>query len=297
MPIVWLSKFLEIPIQERVSGSTLFEKLRDNPGKVIRVYFFGGLDGIAEMACRKLDTGSVGLRCSGHYSPGFGTIFDMSTDSIINDINLSNSDFLIVSLGAKKGQAWIQHNKNKLNVPIISHLGAVINFVAGTVKRAPTWMQKSGSEWVWRIVQEPQLWRRYFHDGMSFIRIFLFRAIPLAYFLRAYNPSDHEFGIAHLAIEKNDGLIEISLSGAWGSKNLGALRDCLTDLTSETKDIIFDLTHVSYVDSAFLGVMLLLYGNQIANNKRLHCKNPSSSTAKRLFFFSGCAFLFKNESL
>ena len=131
------------------------------------MYSFGGPDGVAEAAWRQLRFESKGLTCVGYESPGFGSIDEMSTEGIIQRINTSKADVLVVSLGARKGQAWIERNRRRLDVPVISHLGAVLHFVAGTVKRAPAWMQRIGLEWLWRIRQEPRLWRRYLLDGLG----------------------------------------------------------------------------------------------------------------------------------
>ena len=162
-PIVWLARLLNIPIPERVAGSDLIEELIKNrtEHKILKVFFFGGEDGIAEAACEKLNSYNTGLKCVGSFNPGFGSIADMSSSEIIDQINQSNADFIIVSLGAKKGQAWIEKNRKNLNAPIISHLGAVVNFIAGTVSRSPKILQKSGLEWLWRIKEEPMLWKRY----------------------------------------------------------------------------------------------------------------------------------------
>ncbi|MCD8512378.1 MAG: WecB/TagA/CpsF family glycosyltransferase, partial [Nitrincola sp.] len=105
------------------------------------------------------------------HDPGRGDVASMSTPEIIEKINLSQADFLVVSLGAKKGQAWILHNLDKIQVPVVSHLGAVVNFVAGTVKRAPKVWQKLGLEWLWRIVEEPYLWKRYASDGFAALKM------------------------------------------------------------------------------------------------------------------------------
>ena len=75
------------------------------------------------------------------------------------------ADFLAVSLGAKKGQLWLHRNHQRLTVPVRAHLGVTVNFQAGTVKRAPPRLRAWGLEWLWRIKEEPHLWRRYAHDG------------------------------------------------------------------------------------------------------------------------------------
>ena len=65
-------------------------------------------------------------------------------------------DFLAVSLGAKKGQAWLLRNHHRLQIPVRAHLGATINFQTGTVKRAPASIRQAlGFEWLWRIKEEP----------------------------------------------------------------------------------------------------------------------------------------------
>ena len=182
MPILWLAKLLKVPIRERVAGSTLFEQLRYSPlqpeDRPLRVYFFGGPDGVAEKAANAINQDSSSMQCVGYCSPGFGSLDDISTPDLLAHINASEADFVIVSLGAKKGQAWIERNRTHLHAPIISHLGAVVNFVAGNVQRAPEWMQRIGLEWLWRIKEEPSLWKRYLDDGLGLLHITITQVIP-----------------------------------------------------------------------------------------------------------------------
>ena len=95
-------------------------------------------------------------------------------------VNASKADFVAASLGAKKGQLWLHRNHTRLDVPVRAHLGAAINFQAGTVKRAPLKFQAWGIEWVWRIKEEPQLWRRYASDGLLFLGLIFAHVLPLA---------------------------------------------------------------------------------------------------------------------
>jgi N-acetylglucosaminyldiphosphoundecaprenol N-acetyl-beta-D-mannosaminyltransferase len=168
MPLVWLGKSLGIPFTERVAGSSLLERLaRDD--RPLRVYFFGGPPDAARLASERLPELGSGLIPVGFHTPGFGNVESMSTTALIDSINGSGADFLVVALGAKKGHEWIAHNLERLRVPVISHLGASINFLAGTISRAPKWVQAAGLEWMWRIGQEPALFRRYRDDGIHFI--------------------------------------------------------------------------------------------------------------------------------
>ncbi|MGA7750774.1 MAG: WecB/TagA/CpsF family glycosyltransferase, partial [Gallionella sp.] len=237
MPLIWIARLLGIPIQSRVAGSTLFESLRNDSGKPLSVYFFGGPDGVAETACRRLTFEGKGLNCVGCESPGFCTIEEMSDEETIQRINASNADFLVVSLGARKGQAWIEHNRERILVPVISHLGAVVNFLAGTVKRAPVWMQNVGLEWLWRIKEEPALWHRYASDGMVFLRLLVTRLIPYAWFIYRNKPEEQELDSAAIELIDNGSEIIIRLRGAWVQDNLRPLRECFSSLSLADRDV------------------------------------------------------------
>ena len=103
--------------------------------------------------------------CVAAIDPGVVTAENMSDPAIVERVNATGADFLIVALGAQKGQAWLMANREKLTVPVVSHLGATLNFLAGTVKRAPEAMRRLGLEWLWRIKEEPKLAPRYLSDG------------------------------------------------------------------------------------------------------------------------------------
>ena len=105
--IVWLARLLRIPIKERVAGSDIFDslKLQRSTEGPLRIFLFGGEEGVAKAAAAKLQ--SPGLVCVGALDPGFGTIEQMSGEDIIDAINSSNAQILSVSLGAKKGQSWL----------------------------------------------------------------------------------------------------------------------------------------------------------------------------------------------
>lgn len=171
-PIVWISRLLGRPLPERVAGADLFEALRAvSDAPPVGVYFFGGPPGVAERACAVLRHERRGVHCVGFECPGFGDVASMSSREIIDRINAAAPDFVVVALGAVKGQAWIQANRSRLEAPVLSHLGAVVNFVAGTVERAPRWVARIGFEWLWRVLQEPALARRYVGDFFALLRL------------------------------------------------------------------------------------------------------------------------------
>jgi N-acetylglucosaminyldiphosphoundecaprenol N-acetyl-beta-D-mannosaminyltransferase len=225
---VWLAKLLGLPFTDRVAGATVFERLRDQRAMPLGVFFFGGPDGVAQQAADVLNAGEGRMRCVGAYSPGFGTIEDMSTPAIIDRINVSHADLLVVSLGAKRGQAWIEHTLAALDTPLVSHLGAVVNFVAGTVSRAPSLVGRLGLEWLWRIKEEPALWRRYWSDGMALVRLLTTRALPAALDARRLRAAT----AAPVLQESDDGqLYTLTLGGAWRALRDNAPRSAASSQT------------------------------------------------------------------
>jgi len=279
MPIVWIARLLGVPLPERVAGSSLFEALRQSKraslDKPIRVFFFGGADGVAKAACARINgeekTSSSqngrGLICVGYEAPGFCSIEEMSDAATIRRINASQADFLVVSLGARKGQAWIQHNRQKLNVPVVSHLGAVVNFIAGNIARAPQWVQRFGLEWIWRILEEPKLWRRYFEDGMVFLGLICFRVIPLFWYFRI-SPifAPNRIGNGQISVAFDDDGFTLKLAGVWVKENLQPLQKAFQDIPN-SRSVTLDLGQVTKIDSSFLGLLILMYGRQLRDSQ------------------------------
>jgi N-acetylglucosaminyldiphosphoundecaprenol N-acetyl-beta-D-mannosaminyltransferase len=290
MPLVWIARLLGVPLPERVAGSSIFDSLRKKSGLPLSIYFFGGPDGVAKQACEKLNSTPSGLVCVGYQSPGFGSIVEMSNTEVIEGINTSRADFLVVALGAKKGQAWIEHNLASLKVSAVSHLGAVVNFVAGTVSRAPVWLQRTGMEWLWRIKEEPSLWRRYFTDGLALLKLLATRILPAALYFRIFTPGDEDFSLAGISVSEEGELRTISLSGAWGVRNLSQLSEAFVLATLSPCSIYLDFGEVTHVDSRCIGLLMLLYGHQSKIRKNFSLKRVRPNVA-RLFRFHGAGFL------
>jgi len=276
MPLIWVAKLLGVPIAERVAGSTLFDELSRRPReKKIRVYFFGGQEGVAERAHEQLNETSVGMQSCGFYDPGFVPIEQMSDAAILDEINAAKPDFIVVALGAKKGQAWIQKNRGLLTAPVISHLGAVINFVAGNIQRAPKRWQRFGLEWVWRIKQEPSLWKRYFYDGLMFIKLLLVNVFPLAVYDRFLKRSacfSETCGIE--CSQNNNG--QVVLKGSFNSLTLEPVKHVFSSIINEEKgSVTMDCFKLSYIDSAFIAALMLLQSRLAKQGRHLTLINVS----------------------
>lgn len=290
MPLVWIARLLGIPIRERVAGSDLFEALRGAESPPVSVYFFGGKPGVAEAASHRVNQRPEGLRCVGYETPAFGPIHEISSEETIAKINASGADFLVVALGAKKGQAWIERNRARITVPLISHLGAVLNFTAGTVRRAPRGMQRVGLEWVWRIVAERNLWRRYCNDCWALLRLLATRVLPYAFYVKVQAPNQADLGTAALKLTTRAHGSVLHCQGAWSAQNIDRLRPLFKNIAASAGDIELDMEQVTHVDSAFIGLTMMLYKHQQRLGKRFVISGMSTRV-ERIFRWNGAAFL------
>jgi N-acetylglucosaminyldiphosphoundecaprenol N-acetyl-beta-D-mannosaminyltransferase len=249
-------------LRERVAGSTLFERLRRDAGPCVKVFFFGGPDGVARTASDRLNAEPSPLRCVGFDSPGFGSVEDMSGADRLARINESGADFVVVSLGAKKGQAWIVHNLHALRAPVVSHLGAVVNFVAGTVRRSPDWMGRSGLEWLWRIREERALWRRYAGDGLAFLRLLLTHVLPRWVRLRLNAPTLDERNAASVELREEGATLTLALKSAWCGNDKATLRAALSSSANDARPLRLDLSAATHLDSASIGLLSVLWAHR-----------------------------------
>lgn len=176
LPIIWASRLLGRPLKERVAGSDLIVPVCQLAAqRGYSVYFMGGEEGSGEKAAQKLKISFPSLKVSGYYSPPFGFEKDPAENQkIVRQINGAKTDILFVALGAPKQEKWIETYIHQLQIKLGLCVGAGVEFIAGTLKRAPVWMRKVGLEWSWRLAHDPgRLWKRYLIQDLAFLGIFL----------------------------------------------------------------------------------------------------------------------------
>jgi N-acetylglucosaminyldiphosphoundecaprenol N-acetyl-beta-D-mannosaminyltransferase len=205
----------------------------------------------------------------------------MSSAAIIDEINAAKPDFVVVALGAKKGQAWIQKNRGQLNAPVISHLGAVINFVAGSVERAPMVWQRFGLEWVWRIKQEPVLWKRYLLDGFAFAGLMVTKVFPLVIYDRVLKIKSG-FNSPCVIEWLGDGKDVVRLVGSFKHQELQSVKVFLSSILNGktvelgSNNLVLDFTDVEYIDGAFIATLMLFQRALEKQGKLLTITNVSA---------------------
>jgi N-acetylglucosaminyldiphosphoundecaprenol N-acetyl-beta-D-mannosaminyltransferase len=293
MPIVWIAKILGIPIMGRIAGSDIFEALKAvrHATPPLKIFLFGGAEDVAATACQALNAGASGLTCVGSMCPGFGTLDEMSRDDIIDNVNASHADFLVAALGARKGQLWLQRNHRRLHIPVRAHLGATINFQAGTVKRAPSVLQVLGFEWLWRIKEEPHLWRRYWTDGLVLMRLLFTRILPLAVWMHwlrlRWGHKGYGLIVDHVQC---DGSVVLALSGAATHEHVYQAVSGFREAVKTGKKVVINLSDICLVDARFLGLLLMVRKCLKEEGKDLKLVGLSPRLEK-LFHLNGVGFL------
>ena len=176
--LMYASRFLGQPIQEKVSGSDFFPEFckfhKDNES--IQVFLLGGAKGVAKKAQTKINKRLGRKIIIGAHSPSFGFVENSGEcRKIVEKINQCQPSVLAVCLGAPKQEKWIYRYKDQLpSVNIFLAMGATVDFEAGYKMRAPQWVSNLGFEWLFRLLLEPRrLWKRYLFDDLPFIWLLL----------------------------------------------------------------------------------------------------------------------------
>lgn len=155
---------------DRVPGPDLMPELfKLSEEKGYSHYFYGSTPETIAALEKNLKECYPKLKIAGLYSPPFRPLTEEEDEQIIAMINETNPDFIWVGLGAPKQERWMASHKGKLDGVMLG-VGAGFDFHAGTVKRAPMWMQEICMEWLWRMFQDPKrLVPRYLDTNFSFI--------------------------------------------------------------------------------------------------------------------------------
>ena len=158
--------------KERIAGWDLFsfemEKLEKKGGTVM---FMGSSQKVLDLIVKRAAEVYPHLKVV-TYSPPYKPEFsDEDNKAIIDTINAANPDLLWIGMTAPKQEKWTYSHWKELDIHChVGTIGAVFDFFAGTVERAPMWWQRHGLEWLYRLMKEPKrMWRRYIIGNMLFL--------------------------------------------------------------------------------------------------------------------------------
>ncbi|MEN3112396.1 WecB/TagA/CpsF family glycosyltransferase [Uliginosibacterium paludis] len=169
-PVAWMLRKLGHASQERINGPDLMWKYCEAiAGSEESIYLFGGTPETLDTLQRVLGEKIPGVKIAGAYSPPFRAATPEEDAEIVERINSSGAGTVWVSLGCPKQEKWMAGHRGRINAVMIG-VGAAFDYHAGTIIRAPLWMQRNGLEWLHRLCSEPRrLWKRYFVTNTLFI--------------------------------------------------------------------------------------------------------------------------------
>lgn len=168
-PVAWLLRRLGFKSQERINGPDLMRKLCERAAtEGMGVYCYGSTPETLDLLRGRLEAEFPGLRVVTE-SPPFRALTALEDAATIARIDTSGAGLIFVGLGCPKQERWMAEHRGRVNGVMIG-VGAAFDYHAGTVKRAPHWMQHAGLEWLYRLGAEPRrLWRRYLVTNTLFV--------------------------------------------------------------------------------------------------------------------------------
>lgn len=174
--LVYASRILGQPLPERVTGIDFADAALSRLAQQGRpVYFLGSKpDGgsgksVAAMAAEIKQAEHAGLTVAGVHH---GYFQEADESQIVEEINRSGAELLLVALGSPKQELFIQRNRGQLQVKAAIGVGGSLDVWAGTLKRAPEFFRRHGLEWLYRLIQEPRRYKR-----MAVLPLFMIKVI------------------------------------------------------------------------------------------------------------------------
>lgn len=168
MPLVWVSKLMGNPLPERVAGVDLFQELiKLCSEKGYRPFFFGAKEWVVKSVVDNFKAKYPNLNVAGYRNGYYSKEEEVNVAEMIRD---SRADMLFVGFSSPMKELFLNKWMPVMSVHFCMGVGGSFDIVAGKTKRAPDWMQQTGLEWLYRVIQEPRrMWKRYAKTNPAFV--------------------------------------------------------------------------------------------------------------------------------
>ena len=179
MPTVWAGRVSGFHDIERVYGPDLMLAVCRQLLRSGRSHFFlGGAEGVAQELAHRLSARFSALRVAGTYTPPFRPLTCDEEEQLVRQVRESGADIVWVGLSTPKQERLMARLAERVAPAVMIGVGAAFDFHTGRVRQAPRWMQRSGLEWLFRMLQEPRrLFPRYARNNAPFIVSILLQAL------------------------------------------------------------------------------------------------------------------------
>jgi N-acetylglucosaminyldiphosphoundecaprenol N-acetyl-beta-D-mannosaminyltransferase len=253
MPLLWASRLMGIPMPERVTGADLVPKLGElSAVRGWRLFLLGGTPDASMRAESSMRERFPAVRIAGRLAPPPAPLLEMDNAAILDEIHRARPDILLVAFGNPKQEKWIHHHRKDLKVPVCIGVGAALDFIGGSVQRAPGWMQETGLEWLHRLITEPRrLGRRYFMDAIQFSRYLAMQLVANGFGSLRGEP----FGIVrhHFA-----GKTVLQIKGRLSGAHLARFDEECRRVIAPGRAVIVDLAATSAIGADALATLMNL---------------------------------------
>lgn len=251
MPILWAAKTLGASLKERVCGVDLVPRLAKLcVERRFSMFLLGAGESTSARAAENLKKWFPGLQIAGRYSPPVSPLEQMDHNDILDRIAQARPDILLVAFGNPKQEKWLAMHRDRLNVPVCIGVGGSLDFIAGSVPRAPRWMQHSGLEWMYRAYKEPKrLARRYLHDAIG-----LALHMPSQMFSNALQPRNKiKSGVF---MDQTGNTNVISVYGDFTGQLVNDFQALTRTTIANGMNLVLNLSQTIYLGADSLGAMI-----------------------------------------
>jgi N-acetylglucosaminyldiphosphoundecaprenol N-acetyl-beta-D-mannosaminyltransferase len=175
VPLVYFLRLIGKKRTQRVYGPDLMREMTAVSGRCdYRHFYYGGEVGVAEKLKEALVGSVPGLQVVGTFCPPFREMTLAEDRAVVDAINAARPHIVWVGLSTPKQERWMAEHRRRIDAPVMIGVGAAFDFLAGTKRQAPEWMQRHALEWLFRLCSEPRrLWRRYAYivPGFAFLAV------------------------------------------------------------------------------------------------------------------------------
>jgi N-acetylglucosaminyldiphosphoundecaprenol N-acetyl-beta-D-mannosaminyltransferase len=280
MPLVWASRWLGNPLPERVTGSGITPLLlAEAAARGWRVFFLGGTEKSVAQAAANTRAKHPNLQLVGSYSPPFKPLIEMDHREILRQIQDSNPDILLVAFGCPKQEKWLNMHYRDAGAPVAIGVGATIDFLAGTMKRAPLWMQKTGLEWIYRLLQEP---RRLFHRYVTDLWVFGWAILQQLREMRSTRRA-RSADTRMSTIPQQEGVaVLVKVPDVLNAETVRTNASAWQQLPNRSADLLLDLARLEFIDSTGIGALIRMQKSMREAGKQLVLVGPNQVLERAL---------------
>jgi N-acetylglucosaminyldiphosphoundecaprenol N-acetyl-beta-D-mannosaminyltransferase len=218
--------------------------------KGYRIYMLGARPEVAQRARERLLCEYPDLQIVGCVSPIASPLLEMGNEPLLQDIERTRPDILLVAFGNPKQEKWIHmHHERLRDVPVCIGIGGTFDFLAGETQRAPLWMQRTGLEWLHRLAHEPRRLARRYARGLIFFPLLVVWQV-----LKMRMPGKRkQSGIEET---RSDRYTTLAICGPLDPENLAEFKTRAHRALNRPNHLILDLSATTYIDAAAMGALV-----------------------------------------